>query len=375
MNKLGAFIEGVSRKNKEEKDIPVYSVSNKGFCTEYFSKNVASLDTSSYKIVRQGEFAYNPSRINVGSVDYLRNASEALVSPLYIVFTVSEDIDKDYLLLYLKSPIVLDKINRRAKGGVRNNLKLESLKDFEINFPSLEKQKMIARIFDTIEEMIKSRKKLISLYSDLRRTSFVRLFGDNLDSNRFTILELGDVFEVTSSKRICKEEMVASGIPFFRVSDLVNKIKGDDFTAELFVSEKQYEELKAKHQTPNAGDILITSRGTLGLCYVYKNNDSFYFQDGMTTWLRNPKIKVSPQFIADQFSTSMLKNQIDGVAFGTTVPYLSLSKIRKLRVIVPPYEIQERYCGISSKIEQTIETIRNQIRKLELLRANLQKGM
>ncbi|MDY2867865.1 MAG: restriction endonuclease subunit S [Mesosutterella sp.] len=178
MNKLGAFIEGVSRKNKEEKDIPVYSVSNKGFCTEYFSKNVASLDTSSYKIVRQGEFAYNPSRINVGSVDYLRNASEALVSPLYIVFTVSEDIDKDYLLLYLKSPVVLDKINRRAKGGVRNNLKLESLKDFEINFPSLEKQKIIVNVVNSIRSIIANRENVIQKYNELERSLFFERFGD-----------------------------------------------------------------------------------------------------------------------------------------------------------------------------------------------------
>ena len=79
MTKLGQFIESVSERNKSGLDIPVYSVSNtQGFCSEYFSKNVASKDTSTYKIVRKGYFAYNPSRINVGSVDFLRCADSVL---------------------------------------------------------------------------------------------------------------------------------------------------------------------------------------------------------------------------------------------------------------------------------------------------------
>ena len=68
---LGKFIKEYSERNKGNEDIPVYSVTNsQGFCTEYFGKEVASQDKTTYKIVPQGYFAYNPSRINVGSVDW-----------------------------------------------------------------------------------------------------------------------------------------------------------------------------------------------------------------------------------------------------------------------------------------------------------------
>src|SRR5262245_7313843 len=103
---LKGYVQQVSLRNKRDTDVEVYSVTNsEGFTksTAYFSKEVFSKDISNYKVVSAGQFAYNPSRINVGSIDYLRCATKALVSPLYIVFETSDKIYPDYLLRYLKS--------------------------------------------------------------------------------------------------------------------------------------------------------------------------------------------------------------------------------------------------------------------------------
>lgn len=71
MVKLKSVITEYSVHNKNDDDIPVYSVTNEqGFCTGYFSKDVSSKDRTTYKIVPYGCFGYNPSRINVGSVDW-----------------------------------------------------------------------------------------------------------------------------------------------------------------------------------------------------------------------------------------------------------------------------------------------------------------
>ena len=123
--RLGDYIQEYSVRNKEEEDIPVYSVTNtQGFCQDYFGKKVASKDKSTYKNVPQGAFAYNPSRINVGSVDWQRLESKVIVSPLYNVFTVSPELDQQYLYYYLKSDITLHFIKSVARGSVRDNLKV-----------------------------------------------------------------------------------------------------------------------------------------------------------------------------------------------------------------------------------------------------------
>lgn len=98
MVRLGDYITEYSVKNKSNEDIPVYSVTNtQGFCTEYFSKDVSSKDKSNYKIVPRGCFAYNPSRINVGSVDWQRYEDRVIVSPLYNVFKVSPELENQNL--------------------------------------------------------------------------------------------------------------------------------------------------------------------------------------------------------------------------------------------------------------------------------------
>ena len=106
--RLGDYIKEYSVRNKNDEDIPVYSVTNtQGFCQDYFGKEVASKDRTTYKIVPKGCFAYNPSRINVGSVDWQRNEDRVIVSPLYNVFSVAPELNQQYLYYYLKSDVTL----------------------------------------------------------------------------------------------------------------------------------------------------------------------------------------------------------------------------------------------------------------------------
>ena len=111
---LSAFIREYSARNKNEACSAVYSVTNShGFMpsTEYFSKEVFSKDLSTYKIVKKGMIAYNPSRINVGSVAVQRTAEQVIVSPLYVVFEVNEkELLPEYVSYFLHSDIGLAQI-------------------------------------------------------------------------------------------------------------------------------------------------------------------------------------------------------------------------------------------------------------------------
>ena len=128
---LGNYITEYSVRNRSGEDIPVYSVTNsQGFCTEYFDKEVASKDKTTYKIVPRGYFAYNPSRINVGSVDWQRCEGRVIVSPLYNVFSVSEKMEQQYLFYFLKSNVGRQMIKAKASGSVRDNLKMAGGKNF-----------------------------------------------------------------------------------------------------------------------------------------------------------------------------------------------------------------------------------------------------
>ena len=183
--KIGDVISEYSVRNKFDENIPVYSVTNeKGFCTGYFSKEVASKDKSTYKIVPRGYFAYNPSRINVGSVDWQKYEDRVIVSPLYVVFGVSDRLDRQYLLHYLKSDMMLSFIKEYATGSVRDNLKLADLGKFPINLRPVEEQRQIAATLDKIDELIAKRRQQLDKLDELVKSRFIEMFGDNPDLSR-----------------------------------------------------------------------------------------------------------------------------------------------------------------------------------------------
>ena len=183
--KLGSLISEYSVRNKADEDIPVYSVTNEqGFCTGYFSKEVASQDRTTYKIVPRGCFAYNPSRINVGSVDVQECEDRVIVSPLYVVFSVNEKLNRRYLLHYLKSDITLTYIKAYASGSVRDNLKFSILKEFPINLPSAEEQEQIVATLDGIEHLIALRKEELASLDELVKSRFIELFGDVIHNSK-----------------------------------------------------------------------------------------------------------------------------------------------------------------------------------------------
>lgn len=180
---LGNYVTEYSVRNKSDEDIPVYSVTNsQGFCTEYFDKEVASKDKKTYKIVPRGYFAYNPSRINVGSVDWQRCEDRVIVSPLYNVFYVSEEMDQQYLYYFLRSDIGRQMIKAKASGSVRDNLKMDMLKEMTIPYKTVEEQKKCVAILDELQKIIALRGKEIEKLDELIKARFVELFGD-LKSN------------------------------------------------------------------------------------------------------------------------------------------------------------------------------------------------
>jgi type I restriction enzyme S subunit len=99
--------------------------------------------------------------------------------------------------------------------------------------------------------------------------------------------QLNRVCEVTSSKRIYARELCDSGVPFYRSKEIIEKIQGQNPSNPLFISEERFQEIIRQTGTPIKGDLLLTSRGTLGIPYLATASDRFHFADGNLTWFRN----------------------------------------------------------------------------------------
>lgn len=157
--KLGEVLVKNSKKNKNQEFKLVQSVSNKrGFVNqdEYFEDRIiASKDLSSYYVIQKGDFAYNPSRIDVGSLAYKFDNNTSVISPLYISFRAVEDLLVDaFLLEWFTTQQFIKQMNSSFEGSVRNTLSYESLRKIDITFPCVEEQNKIANFLSAIDDKI-----------------------------------------------------------------------------------------------------------------------------------------------------------------------------------------------------------------------------
>jgi type I restriction enzyme S subunit len=156
---LGNYINEVTVKNKELKVKRVLSVTNsRGFInqSDQFEREVASADVSNYKIVKKGQFAYNPSRVNVGSLDLLRNFDDGILSPMYVVFETNEKkLLPDFLYYQLKTYWFKGHIPMFVQGSVRDSLSFDGLSGMKFFIPSLEEQQAITNIMDSATNELK----------------------------------------------------------------------------------------------------------------------------------------------------------------------------------------------------------------------------
>lgn len=178
-HRLGNYITECNRRNNGCNR--VLSVTNtRGFILqeEQFDKIVASNDTSNYKIVRRGEFAYNPSRVNVGSLAMLNEYDEGILSPMYIVFKANENIDKSYLLQSLQSWWFRGHIPAYTQGSVRDSLSFDGLCSMKFYIPTLQEQKAISAILEQADNEIElANKKLSYLQQQKKGLMQVSLTG------------------------------------------------------------------------------------------------------------------------------------------------------------------------------------------------------
>ena len=117
---IGDFIEQTSKRNKDKTIHNVLSVNNRqGFIQQseqFENRNVASDDTSNYKIVEKDDFAFNPARINVGSIARLTLFERGIVSPMYICFRTRDGLLPEYLDYYFESKPFFTEIQKDWKA-------------------------------------------------------------------------------------------------------------------------------------------------------------------------------------------------------------------------------------------------------------------
>ena len=345
--RLGDYIREYSVRNKADEDIPVYSVTNtQGFCKDYFGKEVASKDKTTYKIVPRGYFAYNPSRINVGSVDWQREEEKVIVSPLYNVFSVAEEIEQQYLYYYLKSDITLQRIRAVALGSVRDNLKLNMLYEFPINLPTKEEQRYIVEILDSAKQVIELRKKEVDMLDDLIKARFVEMFGDPINNPYgWDVVTFGDCLtSIENGKSFICENTAREGEQpaILKLSAVTYGVYNPEENKAI-IDFNDFIESAEVH----AGDLLFTRKNTPELvgmaAYVEMTPKKLMMPD--LIFRLNTNSRCNKIYMWKLINHDLYRSQIESAASGSAKSMSNISKERlsRLKLPLPSIELQEQF--------------------------------
>lgn len=179
--KLSELILETNLKNKDNKCKLILSVNNKlGFIKQseqFEDREVASNDTSNYKIVNKNDYAYNPARINVGSIARLINFDKGIVSPMYVCFKLDDSkITPAYFDMFLNSNIFKYEVRKKLEGSVRQCLTYSSLREIQMKLPSLNEQFDISKKIIAIDKKIKKESELLMLLKKQKEYLLNNLF-------------------------------------------------------------------------------------------------------------------------------------------------------------------------------------------------------
>lgn len=177
---IGDFIEQTSKRNKNSAIQNVLSVSNsQGFIQQseqFENRIVASDDTSNYKIVERNDFAFNPARINVGSIARLATFERGIVSPMYICFRTKDNLFPEYLDYYFESKQFFTEIQKRLEGSVRLCLSFDGLCNIPLCVPSTEIQQQIGKRLSALVQEIESEIDFLELLQKQKKFLLYQMF-------------------------------------------------------------------------------------------------------------------------------------------------------------------------------------------------------
>ena len=274
------------------------------------------------------------------------------------------DIDASFLYYYLKN-YRWEGSNKAVMGITLNKATISKHK---IAIPPKSTQLSIVSELDKLNELIQIKKEQLKDYDALAQSIFYEMFGDPVVNEKgWEVMSLGDICEITSSKRVFANEYVDMGVPFYRSKEVIEKSKQLPISVELYISESHYDKIKSSFGVPQIGDILVTAVGTIGKIWVVDTNEPFYFKDGNLVWLRKIKGVHSEYF---RYSLFYLIDEYKKVnANGAAYNALTIAKLKLMLCPLPPLSLQQSFAHKIEQIERQKAAVQRTIKDLETLLA------
>ena len=327
---MGDFTERVKRKNKYNlSKLPLTISAKYGLVDQitFFNKIVASTDMSNYYLLKKGEFAYNKSYSNDypwGAIKRLDNYEQGVLSALYICFTTQDNVESDFILQYFESPKWHKSVSEIAVEGARNHGLLNiSVQDFFQTYHYVPKEKKeqtkIATLLHLIDERIATQNKIIE-----KLESLIKGIAHRISKQDKSNIRLSECLQCSSSTLQESDVAEVGQYPVYGANGVVGYLDTYNTTDEAIYIIKDGSGVGSVSYINGK----CSATGTLNILQAKDDFSLRYLY-----------------FMLKVFSFEPYKT-------GMAIPHIYFKDYGKAKIFCPPYELQNKYADLLSKIEQ-----------------------
>ena len=337
------FLSG--EKNRENLPLESYSITNEsGFVPqdEKFENGgtMREADKRMYYIVSPNSFAYNPARINVGSIGYQNTGKNVIVSSLYEIFKTSDDVDDRLLWHWFKSPDFQKLIWQLQEGGVRLYFYYDKLCMGEVSLPSLEEQRKIGKFFDTLDNLITLHQRKCANLCSPSQVVFSLLFATSTFS--WEQRKFDEVFDCTVPNNTLSRAELS-----YDEGTVLNVHYGDVLIKYGSVLDVQKDDIpriphRCREDFNGAllqdGDVIIADTAedeTTGKACEIGNLQGSAIVSGLHTMVCRPRNRMALGYLGYYLNSNAYHHQLLPLMQGIKVLSLSRSNIQKTSVSYP----------------------------------------
>lgn len=413
VSRLGHHInqenEKIELSDFPDKMFHILGISNEAGMFDAYSDKGVNFNQP-YKVVNNGYIAYNPYRVNVGSIGIkTENLKGNLISPAYVVFSCKETLLPEFLFVLMKSSWFNDQVKENTSGSVRQNLTFDALSNIKIPVPSIDEQKRILLDFNKAQNIILQKEKYIRLCKDNIELLLFKHLGITkkqklVHKNFLSLCNYSDIFYWGVDKNLNKIQ------EFFKVDNtcctlsakqnyinkafrgkspvykngtnsvvLNQKCNRWDEICEQYaktVDEKWFEKI-APEFLLKENDIIVnsTGEGTIGRASLVSARFAGYFVDSHMLVLRVNRDYISPAFIVKQINSEFGQKQIELLkgAQATKQTELGIDNLLRIKFVLPFNEKGDPDINKQNSIVEEINNVEMDIRQISCDIKNLKE--
>lgn len=274
----------------------------------------------------------------------------------------------NYLIQFLKNNSFLRQKNQLCTGAIQSAISNTSIEKIFVPVPPLSEQIQIANILGRTETLIEQRKESIALLNELLRTIFLEMFGNPVSNiKKWKLMNLSEFGESRLGKMLDGKKIIGNNLkPYLRNTNVLwFGFKLDDLL------EMDFDEKDKKEFSLEQGDILMCEGGDIGRCAIWKNElQECYFQKAIHRIRLNKKFAL-PEYFVFMFWQYAMNGGLKKFMNAATISHLTGEKLKKMKLPIPPIELQTQFSNIVKKTEKLKEHYKNSLQELENLYGSL----